>query len=110
MQMCTCSVTGSGSPLHLSTPEDVSLHLLHGDIRLLGPAHQSSHADRVDGSLGLFDGVHLGGDGSQLLELGKAGAVLFQAVLQSQSIPGQWRRGPARDNWCDHLVREMLIG
>ena len=43
------------SPLHFSAPENV-LPL-------------SLHLDRHDGLLGLLDGIHLGGDGAELVEL-----------------------------------------
>ena len=43
------------SPLHFSAPENV-LPL-------------SLHLDRHDGLLSLLDGIHLGGDGAELVEL-----------------------------------------
>ena len=64
----TLSAPLTPSPLHLSAPEDI-LPL-------------SLHLDRHDGLLGLFDGIHLGGDGAELVEL----------MTKNHSIARQLRR------------------
>ena len=67
--------THSLSPLHLSAPEDIALLTALDE-------------DREECSLGLLDGVHLGGDGAHLGHACSPEAVGVQAVLQDEAVGG----------------------
>ena len=66
----------------------------------------SYHLHWVEGLLGLFDGVHLGGHGAHYGELSKARAVGLQAVLQSQAVTRE--RGDGSGEHMEHKMISLL--